>query len=1365
MKNTVRFWALFVLSLVFVVNLTSCDFSLGLGEVVDTTPPQITIDNPGEYVPKDFNLTGTYSDDQGLVSISVEYTYKESENAEMEKRTAEAELGPNKKEGNWSCLLSFPCDQEVTITVKAHDSQNNEDVYSSDYIAVVIDSESPKTGILGITRDSGFTTTTIPLARFLGENGKTAQKNNSANKDSFQNETILITGNITEGYEIGSVTLDLYELSDVISDTIYTKTLIKENIPVNPDCNIYNPEFTITQELLESCNPNLKTGLHYIWPIIRIKDGAGNENEIQENKPYVFAWDNASDKPVIKASSIRDSEGKIRIPQETDISITIFDDDGLASYEWTLYSVDINGNQTEARKGSKDISDSNLRDHNFEVITGKKAPYDSVPVLSDGNYKLVVKVTDQNKEVEGRTSKTTVYEEAVKITNSDAATLTITAPEYNSIPALTGANNDTFTVTGEAFDNQPLTHVAIAWLRKNDSETIDKVQKYFEKYDFSSTIDEQDYRIWNVGIQGSPTKIGQTYKSNFQKSFNIYSDFCKYGTNEIVNAQKILIVAAKDSTDNITTEILRLAAYDSLPTFKIETSENGTNWTTQNQIAISTYPEQDLYVRITPKGTLPIIYFSGNQDNTLNADWTNNIASGKTFHFLNPASDLKSVISYKARDIFNNEGEGTFTIQFDKIPEITDIRCNQAGETLRKDNTITIQVTFDKGVTVTPAAGKLPYIELTPYKGDTALPIIKAEYRDAVASSTVFFDYTIPEGKEYTKLAIKKDGSNWINLNGGTITRGQMTAQIDSSLTISDFGINVDSKTPALTGLSGQRSGTTANYSRNADGSINIILNFDEPVTAQNGNITIYRKGSEDITEGDHTWHIPAVISAEVFEKIWNNSTAENRIILSSSSTEKSVFGKDIYGKQGIVSKGPYKMYTNGLKLNEKPIYQYAAIDGSALKSSTVINAANSVMVPDLTTKYVLDYDYDTDGTAKPAKKSWETAAEYAAKPSTADLRAALEAVNYHKTTISLSRLVHPTTGGTVDESKYVLTLKDSDFIDGIRDGVEFIMVIPERAFADKVQNLNGTIANRVFTVGKVAKPVIRVNRWSTNSTTDLDPYHASTDNDYLKTGVKIDCETPGATITYQVTNLSVTSDYSNATENIQKSITPPDIMPDAVGSDAVAANTKTPTFNNVGITTGTQYNGDKASYSFDKSNYSYSVEQATTGRAFNVGTKNTNVAERIYIGANASLPSSELQKSEDVYEGAFKTVLHYTRMRRSDNDSYPYGNFTGTFKIHACQTPEGVSYVAGWPLTMRLHFHTSNTINGYEDCYKNAVCTNVADSNDTNNPNNGYMWVSWELVSDDLFTVTTVSWNFQKVINTLTSYGSYAWGYSLPTW
>ena len=287
--------------------------------------------------------------------------------------------------------------------------------------------------------------------------------------------------------------------------------------------------------------------------------------------------------------------------------------------------------------------------------------------------------------------------------------------------------------------------------------------------------------------------------------------------------------------------------------------------------------------------------------------------------------------------------------------------------------------------------------------------------------------------------------------------------------------------------------------------------------------------------------------------------------------------------------------------------------------------------VPDTETKYVLAYDLNI--------------ADATENGEVAKIRTVLEKLGYHKAEFDV------TAAKLVKERKTLrLFVKDSDFVDCLRNGVEYFMTLTASSVRDDANNYlpgkeNSRFAVREndykFWVGPVATPVIRVNRTATNSS-DTRPS--------AKTAYRIDCETPGAMISYGVSTLTETGHKSESNNDVQHT---------------KVNDIKKETLTNLSVT---QLTSDS---------------KGTTNGATEIGDGELTTAQKIYIKAVAS--KTGFTDSEG-YEGAYKTVLHYYFDNRTLN------------RVHGSQAPEGTSSVAGFPMQL------NNTVREtYQVPYKNG--------------------------------------------------------------
>ena len=318
----------------------------------------------------------------------------------------------------------------------------------------------------------------------------------------------------------------------------------------------------------------------------------------------------------------------------------------------------------------------------------------------------------------------------------------------------------------------------------------------------------------------------------------------------------------------------------------------------------------------------------------------------------------------------------------------------------------------------------------------------------------------------------------------------------------------IDAKPPTITRF------TPTKGSPCKDNSFKIVLEFDENIYKESGTIVLQRKGD---------WYIPPVFEEEEFMEIYNaiSSEADKEKLLKTTI----VNGQKVNLTHGRTGKavGPYIPIPHGLIQSD------------------------SKAIPDTRTKYVLDFNLGIkDGQAQ-LNDGTETGT-FTAKVS--DIRDVLESIEYHKHKEDI-RSEKISISGSNGYEKNVLTI---EFTDEIQNGIEWELIIPDTCFRDQAGNMfeGFTLESEDSTKSyscwsdKVATPVVRLDKYShgwgadlvnsdgTITTITKNKVNAGgenngskyTDADTSGTGVKIaptgyarvriDCQTPGATIKYK---------------------------------------------------------------------------------------------------------------------------------------------------------------------------------------------------------------------------------------------------------
>lgn len=848
--------------------LFSC--SSGLGESIDLTPPLLEITSPahGAFVPKNFTLKGTATDNKKVQSVEIEYKYKKDGETISGKKMA---ILAGEK---WHCDFSFDGDYEVEFEAFAYDSLKNGSDTSHQRVMLLIDSQNPEMDKMSIIRGD-YVARLYPLERFTESGGFTELKDEPKNKDNFQNEQITLVVSLDDNYGIGNLSLDLYE----VNPETKAETLIKKEIPIDlqegEQENKYSPRFTIKEETLPS---QILQGLHYIKPSLNVTDEAGNQAAKKEFG--VFAWESEYNKPHVSFTSMQ-SDGQIRIQKDSPIIVTIFDDDKIKSCQYSTLVKETDFTD----KGSVSISDYTFekgsRDLNFEIDTKE---------FDLGAYYIVVKVEDESGRDDGK------YFEAIQIniTNADAPIIIVDTPEENSAPALDANGN--FEIKGKVIDNEEnLDKIAIAWLPKGNDD-IKVAEDFFKTYGFVADATSGTMKIYNLTAT-TTDKVSNKPTYEFSKKFNFFKDFLVSG--KVHNENKVFMIATKDPTGNVVTKTFRMSKISSAPKFKIGYKNSDKVETPAENFMFTPLANRETTFTIEPysESNLQITQFSvKGSDNGKDVFYSEN--SGKTceIKFNKDEASLGKVYKYtlSATDQIGGTSNESLTIQFDQFGVLESITCDHDSQTaFVKGDTIRLQANFDFKVYVNGA----PYIQLSgddfKYKNGSTVPEAdrRAVYTRGNNSNTLYFEYEVPENIECTNLKISE-----IIKNGATL-EGNISKDCTSE--VNDKKYKIDSIAPYIKSMTPAANGVVNKVSKSAK----INFTFNEPVTVESGTVIIQR------TDG---WYIPPVLSEDVFLKIYNEKAdSEQKKTLCGTADLSS---SEKYIENTLIPKGPYMQYTNGIK-------------------------------------------------------------------------------------------------------------------------------------------------------------------------------------------------------------------------------------------------------------------------------------------------------------------------------------------------------------------------------------------------------------------------------------------------------------------
>jgi len=304
--------------------------------------------------------------------------------------------------------------------------------------------------------------------------------------------------------------------------------------------------------------------------------------------------------------------------------------------------------------------------------------------------------------------------------------------------------------------------------------------------------------------------------------------------------------------------------------------------------------------------------------------------------------------------------------------------------------------------------------------------------------------------------------------------------------------------------------------------------------------------------------------------------------------------------------------------------------------------------VPDTATKYVLEYNLDPKDTT--------------ANSTVSKIRAVMKTVKYGTQSIDVI-------------SSYVVPSGNSiivTFPTPLVKGRQWDVSIPAGAFRDVAGNKTAAISYSFWSNG-VEAPVIRVNRNSYGEIPSTGvPASPAIDATTGKVFVRIDCETPGAVINYQIKEMGH-KDILSPASNLETAV-----VPDANAADITAMT-------------------DQGTYSAP-----FSVGTRFTITPVAPATAATPWAEKFYIGATATKTfHTEVSGPTVGYEAAYKTlIVHYNPDHNNVNHV-----------IQGSTVKGGIPTVSGFPL------RDADSDRRYSKyCYKDGTT---------------YYWLSWEIVGE----------------------------------
>ena len=632
-------------------------------------------------------------------------------------------------------------------------------------------------------------------------------------------------------------------------------------------------------------------------------------------------------------------------------------------------------------------------------------------------------------------------------------------------------------------------------------------------------------------------------------------------------------------------------------------------------------------------------------------NWTN---TNNPYTITAPTAVGSYSIQARQTDIARNVSPSSTPISYTVRPssDLTSLTClNPNGAyTFYKGDTLTFQLNFsgqvytEGAVTMTIAGGT------NGNTGNQTVTFNTITQANAVFSLTAAWN--VPENIILDPLRVTainianvRSASNGLAISTSPYVQDAMNAFNTERGTSSGNApyLKVISQRPTITASLAMSNGVLEPTS-------NLTLTFSHAVWPENGMITV---------KPYDNWHIPPVLSNDDF----------NIVINALAGTT-----------------------------NANATWDTARLNNAYQRTTHGLTPSGSNYVPDTSTKYVLDFNTGISGTGTVV----------------AALRTAFNNAKYQwKEIESVSTDQVTGAGGVAIGAAGSATIEVR--LGDIPNGRQWKVEIAQGAFRDEAGNTFAgwaTDSDYWFWSQTVATPVIRVNRVSnnrsdTNPTTQTDntsrTFNFSDNNTSVTTTLggnsenisrtnvqyRIDCETPGAAITY---GTSQDLGWAEKLATVDSTTTQGNFRPNSnTNSPANSGNTDaTTTQLNTTLTATAEY-----------------PPQATPSGILTIGDTAINTARKDYIVAEATRTANNMSPSARGREGAFKTVIVY---RNVDQQGNRWVKYEGT-NVH-----NGPTTIDGFPMS-------NNDMSGKSSKYafRNGNQGNTAD----------WVWISWEVVSD----------------------------------
>lgn len=554
-KKLCKYSAASLFAALFATGILSCE--IGLGPGVDMMPPhiEITSHQDNDSVAQTFVLRGTASDNEGVTLITIDFDdadihYQVVPGENWQKKTSKTSDWQTIPEDSnnycklndttWTWAIDVDTDDKAAdktgatynLLAVAKDEMGNSGKDSRIDRSLIVDTESPNVTVykpeyfpsyINLHNDVEANIYKLKDGNVIGRllNGTVEIFGRQDQALAFKALRIEFDNGIIEGTKsTANSTTAVESLEEILNlpeaqigdastpDVYFAKNVSGDDL--REWSLTVKPEEWATSDAGKA--KGLDTGLH----IIRvISTSISTSNAWQRKVLGYFLWYPEADNPWITVTA-GDDEEKDTNPYEcypgSNISGSIQDDDGIKSFVSTLYKK--NGNDYELHT----YKEANPKTHALPQENAKYSAWSVVAPTENGNYKLVLKLTDIN----GKTDEVTKYFHASDVS---APRIEIESPE-NGTPAIQDANGN-IQLKGSVSDDGKIENFTMVWLNPalrddpaNKIKYLTGTDPDWERAGAGETKEDDD---GNIIYRFNVPANAKTY--NLNKTFNLFTGF------------------------------------------------------------------------------------------------------------------------------------------------------------------------------------------------------------------------------------------------------------------------------------------------------------------------------------------------------------------------------------------------------------------------------------------------------------------------------------------------------------------------------------------------------------------------------------------------------------------------------------------------------------------------------------------------------------------------------------------------------------------------------------------------------------------------------------------------------------------------